>query len=110
MPPLPSHTASFAPASTINTTGLAEPAKAAQAPPKPKKKEVMMEKTEKTNLSKLSVWLCGPEDASKERELRVDAKTPMANERTLLRWLRSAVLLSSVSALLSSFPDIAARI
>lgn len=37
-----------------------------------------------------------------QRELRVDLKTPLANERTLLRWLRSAVLLASLSALLSS--------
>lgn len=40
--------------------------------------------------------------AADYRELKVDLKTPMANERTLLRWLRSAVLLSSLSAFLCS--------
>jgi uncharacterized membrane protein YidH (DUF202 family) len=38
----------------------------------------------------------------KDAVLRVEVKTPMANERTLLRWLRSAVLLSTLSAFLSS--------
>merc|ERR1712107_817149 len=34
------------------------------------------------------------------QKLFVDLKTPLANERTLIRWFRSAVLLASVSALL----------
>merc|ERR1712217_131357 len=42
--------------------------------------------------------------------LKVDLKTPLANERTLLRWLRSAVLLTAVSALLSSSPNDAAKL
>merc|ERR1712014_351791 len=46
----------------------------------------------------------------KDAELRVDAKTPMANERTLLRWLRSAVLLSALSAFLSSCAELGSRI
>mmetsp|Transcript_68538 Transcript_68538/g.107144 ORF Transcript_68538/g.107144 Transcript_68538/m.107144 type:complete len:384 (+) Transcript_68538:106-1257(+) len=40
--------------------------------------------------------------ATADTLLRVEVKTPLANERTLLRWLRSAVLLSTLSAFLSS--------
>eukprot|EP00931_Biecheleriopsis_adriatica_P103960 TRINITY_DN7872_c1_g1_i1.p1 TRINITY_DN7872_c1_g1~~TRINITY_DN7872_c1_g1_i1.p1 ORF type:complete len:674 (-),score=142.90 TRINITY_DN7872_c1_g1_i1:35-2056(-) len=36
------------------------------------------------------------------KDLLVDCKTPLSNERTVLRWFRSAVLLASLSALLSS--------
>eukprot|EP00929_Paragymnodinium_shiwhaense_P053677 TRINITY_DN2688_c0_g1_i2.p1 TRINITY_DN2688_c0_g1~~TRINITY_DN2688_c0_g1_i2.p1 ORF type:complete len:722 (-),score=173.05 TRINITY_DN2688_c0_g1_i2:226-2391(-) len=52
----------------------------------------------------------GSQARGSDKTLRVDAKTPMANERTLLRWLRSAVLLSSLSAFLSSRSDSASRI
>jgi hypothetical protein len=45
-----------------------------------------------------------------EATLRVDVKTPLANERTMLRWMRSAVMISSVSALLSSKRDDASQI
>lgn len=41
-------------------------------------------------------------NALDDPSLRVEVKTPLANERTLLRWLRSAVLLSTLSAFLSS--------
>jgi len=50
------------------------------------------------------------EDPAHELALRVDAKTPMANERTLLRWLRSAVMLSTLSAFLSSREELGARV
>jgi len=42
--------------------------------------------------------------------LRVDAKTPLASERSLLRWLRSSVLLSSLSAYLCSRADDASQL
>merc|ERR1711972_529965 len=46
----------------------------------------------------------------KDAVLRVEVKTPMANERTLLRWLRSAVLLSTLSAFLSSRQNTASQL
>ena len=43
-------------------------------------------------------------------ELRVDMKTLLASERTILRWLRSAILLSTLSAYLTSQDGDAARL
>lgn len=48
--------------------------------------------------------------APKDRKLKVDPKTPLAIERTLLRWIRSAIILSSLSVLLSSISDPAAQV
>mmetsp|Transcript_40714 Transcript_40714/g.73359 ORF Transcript_40714/g.73359 Transcript_40714/m.73359 type:complete len:140 (+) Transcript_40714:54-473(+) len=46
----------------------------------------------------------------KDGNLKSDSKVPLSIERTLLRWLRSAVILSSLSAFLSSFHDPATRV
>jgi len=40
-----------------------------------------------------------------EKEMLVDCKTPLSIERTLLRWLRSTVILGSLSAFLVSSPS-----
>lgn len=47
---------------------------------------------------------------SQPQKLRVDPKTPMANERTLLRWLRSAAFLTTLSAFLASQSDSASQL
>eukprot|EP00442_Polarella_glacialis_P056368 CAMPEP_0115067820 /NCGR_PEP_ID=MMETSP0227-20121206/11617_1 /TAXON_ID=89957 /ORGANISM="Polarella glacialis, Strain CCMP 1383" /LENGTH=141 /DNA_ID=CAMNT_0002453959 /DNA_START=55 /DNA_END=480 /DNA_ORIENTATION=- len=47
---------------------------------------------------------------NKDSNLKTDSKVPLAIERTLLRWLRSAVILSSLSAFLSSFSDMASKV
>eukprot|EP00930_Biecheleria_cincta_P066417 TRINITY_DN52521_c0_g1_i1.p1 TRINITY_DN52521_c0_g1~~TRINITY_DN52521_c0_g1_i1.p1 ORF type:complete len:155 (+),score=34.75 TRINITY_DN52521_c0_g1_i1:43-465(+) len=44
---------------------------------------------------------------NKDAKLQTDCKVPLSIERTLLRWLRSAVLLSSLSAFLISTRDAA---
>mmetsp|Transcript_4139 Transcript_4139/g.10474 ORF Transcript_4139/g.10474 Transcript_4139/m.10474 type:complete len:652 (+) Transcript_4139:97-2052(+) len=50
--------------------------------------------------------MCGGGDAAApvkdDPKLLVDCKTPMAIERTLLRWMRSTILLGSLSSLLMS--------
>mmetsp|Transcript_30704 Transcript_30704/g.81758 ORF Transcript_30704/g.81758 Transcript_30704/m.81758 type:complete len:657 (+) Transcript_30704:93-2063(+) len=50
--------------------------------------------------------MCGRGDAAApvkdDPKLLVDCKTPMAIERTLLRWMRSTILLGSLSSLLMS--------
>eukprot|EP00913_Durusdinium_trenchii_P001618 g1497.t3 len=43
------------------------------------------------------------------QDLLVDCKTPMSNERTVLRWFRSAVMMLSVSAFLTSTPGFASQ-
>ncbi|CAE8596952.1 unnamed protein product, partial [Polarella glacialis] len=48
--------------------------------------------------------------SSEDEELHVDCKSPMANERTVLRWLRSAIILCSLSAFLSSQEDVSDQI
>lgn len=47
--------------------------------------------------------LCG--GASQDQQLLVDCKTPMSIERTLLRWLRSTMLLGGLSSFLVSSED-----
>lgn len=54
--------------------------------------------------------LCSIFGEPEDKDLTIDSKTPMANERTLLRWLRSAVLLSGLSAFLSASKQQAAQI
>eukprot|EP00405_Crypthecodinium_cohnii_P031314 CAMPEP_0206516778 /NCGR_PEP_ID=MMETSP0324_2-20121206/63561_1 /ASSEMBLY_ACC=CAM_ASM_000836 /TAXON_ID=2866 /ORGANISM="Crypthecodinium cohnii, Strain Seligo" /LENGTH=600 /DNA_ID=CAMNT_0054009759 /DNA_START=243 /DNA_END=2045 /DNA_ORIENTATION=- len=51
-----------------------------------------------------------PKQSAKDPELLVDCKTPLAIERTLLRWMRSTIMLASLSSLLMSSGDIAGRI
>eukprot|EP00933_Yihiella_yeosuensis_P036830 TRINITY_DN30646_c0_g1_i1.p1 TRINITY_DN30646_c0_g1~~TRINITY_DN30646_c0_g1_i1.p1 ORF type:complete len:131 (+),score=17.86 TRINITY_DN30646_c0_g1_i1:85-477(+) len=48
--------------------------------------------------------------ADKAAKIKTDAKVPLSAERTLLRWLRSAVILSSLSAFLSSLPEKASQV
>ncbi|CAE7380407.1 unnamed protein product, partial [Symbiodinium sp. CCMP2456] len=48
-------------------------------------------------------------DPKKDKKL-LDAKVPLAVERTLLRWLRSAVILASLSAFLMGLGNKAARV
>jgi len=53
--------------------------------------------------------VCGLE-GQPDVALRVDMKTPLANERTVLRWLRSAALLSGLSVMVAHQADGAAQL
>mmetsp|Transcript_36653 Transcript_36653/g.116663 ORF Transcript_36653/g.116663 Transcript_36653/m.116663 type:complete len:642 (-) Transcript_36653:84-2009(-) len=56
-----------------------------------------------TEAKSLKAWLCGATGEKKtvvDPKLLVDLKTPLASERTAIRWYRSAVLLASLSGLL----------
>merc|ERR1712232_1373532 len=84
-----------------DTPPAAKPAAKPEDAPKPAAKpKVMPAATQKA----------APKPVTADTPLRCDKKTPMANERTLLRWLRSAVLLAGMSALLSSYPATGAQI
>jgi uncharacterized membrane protein YidH (DUF202 family) len=60
-----------------------------------------------------ALYLCLPSACSKNSEpntiVRVEPKTFFANERTLLQWLNTAVLLSTISVTLLNFGSPASR-
>jgi len=101
-------------------TGKAEEASSsastAMPPQKPKPKvsaaEAAKQPAAQAADAKQRGWLCFPRPAAEQpdKKLFVDVKTPLASERTVARWFRSAVLLASLSGLLMAGDDTAANI
>lgn len=78
-----------------------EPAERAPAPGSPPKEPAEKKVGEKKEAKKPDAPKEGPKKPE-DPPLKIDCKTPMAIERTLLRWMRSTVMLASLSALLLS--------
>lgn len=87
---------------------LEEAAKAAS--PKQATPKAAAKKPEAAAEAARARWWCVPQSKKPVKKLFVDVKTPMASERTVIRWFRSAVLLASLSGILMAGPDLAANL